>query len=219
MDNLDFNFFCKSCTKSEAYRRENCFTEYKVGHVKAGEYLAYKGEIAKNITMIVRGSVITEMVLDSGHSYTKQHHNAPYPMGALALFAEKNHYRANFLATSDCDIISVKREDIENQIVKCRDFLRSYIAYNTAKFDIFANHLTVLTHKSLKSRVAFYLFSISQNGEFKIPKSLEETATYLCVERPSLSRILKQLTEDGVITYNRGEGKIINIAALKSILE
>ncbi len=219
MDNTDFNYFCGSCTKSIEYRRANCFTDYKIKHYKAGEYIAYKGKEATTLSMVIRGCVSTEIVLDTGVSYTTKHHNAPYPMGALALFAKSNHYRANFMALEDSTIISVNRNDVEDQMVKCRMFLRNFIAHNTTRFDVFANHIAVLTHKSLKSRVAFYIFSISKGGEFRFNKSLEDVANYLCVERPSLSRILRQLATDGVITYNRGEGRIIDNMALRDLLE
>lgn len=219
MDNLDFNYFCLECNKSIEYRKANCFTRYKIKHYKAGENIAYKGQPAKQLSMLVEGSVSTEIVLDSGVSLTSRIHHAPYPFGALALFAQDNSYRADIVALEDSRIIAISRDVIEQQMSECRIFLRSFIAYNTSKLDVFTRHLTVLTHKSLKSKLAFYILSISKDRRFSFDKKLDALAVYLCVERPSLSRVLSQLVGQNIISYNRGKGEIIDIIVLKNMIE
>lgn len=219
MTNLDFNFFCSDCPKSIKYREENCFLKYRVKSFKKGDYLAYKGEIAKELSIVTRGSVNTSIILDSGISFSTKFHSAPYPLGALALFAKKNHYRADFMALEDCDVISVSKEGIEDQMSRCRVFLRNFIAYNTSKIDVFASHLTVLTQKSLKAKLSFYILTSSRKGVFRFDKTIEELASYLCVERPSLSRVLSQFIKCGLISYNRGQGQIMDVGAMRAMLD
>lgn len=219
MNNLEFNYFCGSCPESEEYRLLNCFVDYKIRRYKAGEYIAYKGSVATELTVLVNGSVNTEIILDSGISYTSRHHAAPYTFGALAIFAYKNNYRADIIATEACDTISVSRSMIEEQMTRCRRFMRNFIAYNNSKIDVFQRHLSILTHKSLKARLAFYLLTIDERGAFRFDQSLEALSTYLAVERPSLSRALAQLAKDGVIEYNRGVGRILKYDVLKEIIE
>ncbi len=219
MNNLDFNFFCKNCPHEHSYREQNCFVKYRIRHFKKGEHIAYRGETARELSILTRGSVKTEIIFDSGITYTSKIHRAPYPMGALALFAEPNHYRADFIALESCVLVSVERRYIEDQMVQCRLFLRNFLSYGTSKFDLFTSHLTILTHKSLKARLAFYILSLSRGGVFRFDKTLDDISTYLCVERPSLSRALRQLSEEQVISYRNGEGEILNPIALKELLE
>lgn len=219
MDNLDFNYFCQSCDKSMAYRQANCFTNYRVRQYKKGDYLFYRGDLAKELSILVRGSVNTELVLDSGIVYTTVLHHAPYAFGALAIFAKENYYRADFVALEDCDLISVSRSDIEQQMVSCRTFLRNFIAYNTSKVDMFTRHLAMLSHKNIKAKLAFYILSLSQGGRYRFDKRLEPLATYMCVERPSLSRAISQLVESDIISYSRGEGEIFDAVALKNLMD
>ncbi len=219
MDNLDFNYFCTSCTKECSYRQANCFTHYQIKCYKKGEHIAYKGESAKVLSILVEGCINTEIVLESGISYSSKIHESPYPFGALALFAADNYYRADMVAVEDCTVITVSKERIEEQMIQCRTFLRNFIGYTTTKVDVFANHLTVLTNKSLKARLAFYLISITENGVFHFDKKLEALATYLAVERPSLSRAIAQLVADGIISYHRGNGEILDTHKLKNLLD
>ncbi|MFI3249083.1 MAG: Crp/Fnr family transcriptional regulator [Rikenellaceae bacterium] len=219
MNNLDFNFFCSSCTKDDAYREANCFTKYRIKRYRAGEYITYMGDPARELSIVATGSVITELVLDSGVVYTSVPHSAPYPIGAIALFSKENRYRADIKAYDDCEVIAVARDDVEDQLAECRIFMRNFIAYTTQKIDLFTDHINVLTQINLKAKLAFYIFSMSKDGTFIFDKKLEPLATYLCVERPSLSRALSELVKDGVISYRRGEGEIIDRMALKSLLD
>ncbi|MFI3304735.1 MAG: Crp/Fnr family transcriptional regulator [Rikenellaceae bacterium] len=218
MNNLDFNYFCTGCTKDRDYREANCFTKYQIKKYKKGDYIAYKGDRAMELTLLVRGSVKTELLLSSGIYFTSKLHTAPYPFGALALFAEQNNYRADIVAQEECVVISVKRDVVEDQMASCRRFLRNFIAYNTSKVDMFSKHISILTHKNLKARLAFYILTLSTGDTFHFDKKLEALATYLCVERPSISRAIAQMVDDRIITYNRGEGRILNFEALRSLL-
>ncbi|MFI3268169.1 MAG: Crp/Fnr family transcriptional regulator [Rikenellaceae bacterium] len=219
MNNLQFNYFCTSCTENEAYKKANCFTKYKIRKYKKGDYIVFKGEVVNNLSMLVKGDILVEIVLDSGMVIRSTPHSAPYPIGAVALFAYDNRYRVDIVATEDCEIISVTKNDIEEQIVKCRTFMRNFIAYTTSKFDIIAEHIALLTHKSLKAKIAYYIFSKSQNNTFSFDMKLGKLADKLCVERPSLSRTISQLVKEGIITYNNGSGTILNINSLKNLLE
>ncbi len=219
VNNLDFNYFCSSCSKSREYRAANCFTKYSVKHYQAGECIVYRGSSVNRLSILVKGSLETQLVLDSGITYTSVQHSAPYPMGALALFSADRRYRADFVAKEECTIISVATSDVEDQMATCRTFLRNFLAYNSLKIDLFTRHLSVLTHKSLKSRLAFHLLVIAKEGRFKFEGTLDDLATYLNAERPSLSRVIAQLATDGVIAYHRGQGEILDAVALRNLLD
>ncbi|MFI3306727.1 MAG: Crp/Fnr family transcriptional regulator [Rikenellaceae bacterium] len=219
MNNLNFNYFCADCPESEEYRAANCFVNYRIRRYKRGDYVAYKGDRAAELTILVEGSVKTELLLESGIYYTSRQHTAPYPIGALAIFSAEASYRADIVALDECVVIAVARDDVEEQMSQCRRFMRSFIAYNGAKIDMFTRHLSILTHKSLKGRLSFYILTIAQGRRFRFDKRLEALATYLSVERPSLSRAIAQMVDEGVITYCRGEGEIVDMEALRELLD
>ncbi len=219
MHRFDYSYFCSSCPESQQYREANCFTSYRMEHYKAGEYIAYKGEVVTELSMLEKGSIVVETVLDSGLLLTSRVRKAPFPIGAVALFAKDNRYRVNIKAREESTFSVVSRNEIEERMVNCRTFLHSFIAYNAEMVDVFASHLSLLTHKNLRAKLAYYIFTRSKGQEFKFDKRVGELATYLCVERPSLSRAISQLVDDGIITYSRGEGKILNAQALKELLE
>ncbi|MFR9499749.1 MAG: Crp/Fnr family transcriptional regulator [Rikenellaceae bacterium] len=220
MDNLDFNFFCSSCQKSREYRAENCFTSYRVKRFERGDYIAFKGNKVRDLALLVSGSLTVTFPLPSGIVLRSMYHAAPYPLGALALLGSDNRYRVDVTANEDCQVIIVSREEIEKQIMTCREFMLSFIDYSTSKVDMFVEHLTLLSQRSLAAKLAYYIFISSEDGKhYKFSRSIRGISEYLCVERPSLSRVIAKFVDDGLITYHDGAGDIVNIKGLKALIE
>lgn len=220
MNNLDFNFFCRQCKKSREYREANCFTKYRIKRFRQGEYLAIKGDKVLKLSLLVSGSITVSFVLPTGTEIRKVKHSAPYPMGALALLGKENRYRVYILANEECEVISVKREEVERQIMSCREFMLSFFDYSTSKLDIFAEHLAILTQRSIAAKLAYYIFSCSKDGKsYKFTKSIKELAEYIAVERPSLSRVIANFVDEGYITYYRGTGEILKVRELEGIID
>lgn len=218
MEKFNFDFFCATCTKSQSYRDANCITSAVVKRYKKGEYIVYKGETASAILMVAKGKIVNHTILDSGISLISIERQAPYPLGAVALFAPENHFRIDSIAAEECEVGVISRERIEEQIARCKTFMRNFIADNAAKVDIFSRHLSLLSQKNIKAKLAFYIFSVASGRSFELGRSMTDLATYFCVERPSLSRALKELMCDGVISCSRGKGKILDVAALKNLM-
>ncbi len=220
MDNLDFNYFCAGCTKSKEYRAENCFTNYRVKRFERGDYLAFKGNRVRYLALLVSGSITVSFPLSSGIVLRSAHHGAPYPLGAVALLDKENRYRVDVMANEDCEVILVNREDIEKQIMSCREFMLSFFDYSTSKVDLFIEHLTLLSQRSIAAKLAYYIFISSEDGKhYKFSKSIREISEYLCVERPSLSRVIAKFVDDGLITYNNGAGTVVDVDRLKNYIE
>lgn len=219
MSEFDFSYYCASCPESAQYREANCFRSYRTEHYKAGDYIGYKGECVTELKIVTEGTILAETILDSGLLLYTRVRRAPFPLGSFALFAKKNHYRVNFKAQEDCTVCVVSRTEVEEQMVRCRRFMRSFMMDITNKLDIFTDHLTLLTHKTLRAKLAYYIFTRSSGERFTFDRKIGELATYLCVERPSLSRTLSALVDDGVISYSKGEGEILNPSRLKELLE
>lgn len=218
MSNLDFNFFCGGCTESIAYRQKNCFPNYRLKRFEQGEYLVNKGDLVRELSMLIRGSIDVSIILESGQPLTTRHWMAPYPMGAVALFSKNNIYRVNVVACEACEVVYVSRFDVEEQMMKCRRFMRNFISHSIEKFDTVVEHINQLSHKSLNAKLAHYILHHADGDEYRFDKRIGELAAYICVERPSLSRAIASMVSEGVITYNKGRGIILDQDRLKSLL-
>lgn len=74
-----------------------------------------------------------------------------------------------------------------------------------------------LTATDLKTKIAMYLcelYEVSHSGAFHMPLNRDRLAEFFAVARPSLSRELMNLKNQGVIDFHRSSVKLLDIPAL-----
>jgi len=75
--------------------------------------------------------------------------------------------------------------------------------------------------KSIRAKACAYLLdqrSIAGNDRFMIPMKRNELAEFLYVSRPSLSREIIKMKDEGIIDFYRSSFQIMDIEALKSYI-
>lgn len=219
MNNLDFSFFCSDCKQSREYREANCFTNYRIRRYEKGEYIAFKGERVKELSIIVEGAINVSFLLDSGLIIRSINHKAPTPIGAVAIFAKENRYMVDTKAIEPCTLISIHRDDVMAQMRQCQDFMMNFIDYSASRVDVLAKHLAVLNQRSISAKLAYYILMCVDGRSYKFTKNIKGLAEYLCVERPSLSRIIAKFVDEGIITYHNGGGEICDEVRLKELID
>ena len=75
----------------------------------------------------------------------------------------------------------------------------------------------ILSCNILKERIALWILNEEVNGEVKLSMNREQLASYLGTVRPSLSRELGKMKEDGIIEISKDLIKIIDREALEDI--
>lgn len=78
-----------------------------------------------------------------------------------------------------------------------------------------------LNFKTIKGKLANYILKLAapDKNEIILPKSQAEMANFFGVTRPSFARSLKEMEQEGLITTNRREIKILNRAQLIKLLQ
>ncbi|MFI3317142.1 MAG: Crp/Fnr family transcriptional regulator [Rikenellaceae bacterium] len=219
MDNLDFNFFCADCRQSEEYRRANCFTRYRVRRYQKGDIVAFSGQRVSELSIVVSGAINVSFVQPSGLIIRSVDHLAPTPIGAIALFSKKNRYLVDTRAIEECTVISIAKEDVISQMAACQDFMVSFIDFSASRVDALTSHIALLSQRSVAAKVAYYIFLCSRDGHsYKFPQTLRILSEHMCVERPSLSRVIASFVQQGLITYHRGSGEILDPKGLKCLV-
>lgn len=202
------------------YRRANCFTRYRVRNYEKGDYIAFRGDRVKELSIVVRGAINVSFVTASGLIIRSIDHNAPAPIGAIAIYSNDGRYMVDTKAIDSCVVISVAKDEITSQLQRCQEFMINFINFSASRVDLLSGHLALLSQRSIAAKLAYYILICSEDGvEYRFKKSIGNLSEYLCVERPSLSRAIAKFVDNGLITYTRGSGKILDPEELKNFVE
>ncbi|MGL4957289.1 MAG: Crp/Fnr family transcriptional regulator [Bacteroidales bacterium] len=222
MAHSDLPFFCSmmcsSDTSKEKIEQSMCAIPHTIKTFKRGEYIAYQGDAVQQLMMLTKGRVRVEMLSYAGVSLPMEDIIAPYPLGASFLFADDNTLPVDMIAKENCQVVLISKEVFEQQISKCNVFMRGVMSFNANYMQYISERLKIFAQKGIKAKLVYYILSKEKNGEFDLGKSVALLAKHFGVERPSLSRAISEMVNDGLISFQLRKGKIINFTALEELL-
>ena len=122
--------------------------------------------------------------------------------GENLIFSERPYYLGDIIATKKTSILFLSKN---NYLKYVNENLEEFLQENSKRYLLLQQRTKILLQKSIREKILFYLISkynSTNSLDIKIT-SKEELAKYLNIERPSLSRELIKLKEEGIIDYDR----------------
>ena len=199
----------------------NCF------HSKIREYhkeglIAIEGEPFTGIGVILRGSVIVSKVNEQGERVVMSKFSKGQMFGEMIAFSRRDHWPATVSAMEETEIITVDPSLIVNTCGKLcdshRQLIMNMLSLISDKALLLNKKVEYLSKKSMRGKLAKYLIEQKKGKatkNFEVDMNRNELADFLNVSRPSMSRELGRMKEDGLIDFHRQTFKIMDMAALK----
>jgi len=146
--------------------------------------------------------------------------------GEMAAFSGVGKWPATVVAHTDCSIIYVPADKLTGQCEKTcaghRRLIINMLGILSKKALTLSKKLEYLSIRSVRGRIAnFLLEHYKNNGQaiFMLPMNRNEMADFLNITRPSLSREMSRMRDDGILDFHRSSVRITDIAALKEAAE
>jgi len=218
--NIDDLFLCPVCMNIPVDKREQFLSEitYKVKRFEKGELIAQQGDIVNALYILLTGSVKTEMISDSGTILNIDIINAPNALAPAFLFAENNRFPVGVVALEDCETVLISKDSIMKQLTHNEEFLKGFMAFNSNRVHFLSERLKLLSTKTIKGKLAQYILVRTKDKQFTLDRKQEELAEYFGVTRPSLSRSLSEMVDDGIISLKRKTGTVLDPVKLNKLI-
>ena len=143
--------------------------------------------------------------------------------GEMLVFSSRKIWPVSVRVQSSCKVLFLTNSDL---IARCgkmcpwhNTMLQNFIKIISDKALMLNKKVEYLSIKSIRGKIALYLLDQYQNTKsntITLPLKRNDLAEFLNVSRPSLSRELCEMRDDGIIDFHLSTFKIKDIAALKS---
>ena len=217
---IDDLFLCPICRNIPLDEREKFLNELKFKTIsfQKGELIAQQGNNVNALYILSKGSVKAEMVSESGSVLNIETIHAPNPLAAAFLFAENNHFPVDVVALDDVEIILISKDAMMKQLLRHEAFLQGFMTYNANRVQFLSERLKLLSTKTIKGKIAQFILARSKGTDFSLEMSQTTLAEYFGVTRPSLSRSIAEMIDEGIISLKRKNGKILNRVNLRGLI-
>ena len=179
-----------------------------------------QGEICDALYMLTQGSAKTEMITENGSLLGIEIIKAPRPLAPAFLFSDNNHFPVDVTALEEVEIMRIPKEEIIRLMTTNPDFMQKYLTHNANRTQFLTNRLQLLSIKTIKGKLAHFLLETANGSDkpFEINRNQTELADFFGVARPSLARSLSEIVQDGLISINKKEYKILDYKGLRKLL-
>ncbi len=195
-----------------SYKKNECITI--AGEQFTGLGLVLSGEVAVT-KEDAAGSRVILTVLGPGDLF-----------GEMAAFSEIRVWPATVVAQEDCSVMFLEPEKIvgycEDRCESHRLLIRNMLRIISEKALLLNRKVEYLAIKSLRGKISAYLLELHKKTgttTFMLPLNRSELADFLNVSRPSLSREMGRMRDEGMIEFYRASIRINDLNALRSTAE
>ncbi|WP_294154770.1 Crp/Fnr family transcriptional regulator [uncultured Clostridium sp.] len=207
----------------EDYKVEKIISELR--HISKtyskDQIIANEGDICTGVGLIVDGVIEIQKIYSSGKHIVVKRMEEGEVFGEAIMYSEDNEYPATIIAASDCRISYINKEDIIKLCLNEEIILRNFIILLSNKIFVLNRKIKTISFKSIRQKVINFILEqvkSQKTTEIKLKLTKEQISSLLGIPRPSLSRELMKLRDDGIIEFDRSNIKVIRIEDLEEEL-
>jgi CRP-like cAMP-binding protein len=184
---------------------------FKEKKYEKNDLIAHSDDEVRELLIIVDGSVRGEMTDFTGKTIKIEDIESPRMLAPAFLFGINNRYPVDIVANMNSIIIAISKDSFLKLLQTNKLVLTNYLNSISNRAQFLSNKIKFLSFQTIKGKIAHLLLQIRQKSgsdEFVMPKSQNELAEMFGVARPSLTRAMREMHDDGIIY---AEGKSIKI--------
>lgn len=198
----------------------------KICHYKKHEYIAIVGDNYKGIGIILSGSASVMKENAAGNRVIISWLDESDMFGEMAAFSSLTKWPASVQAQEAVTALFIPGEKIvgscPNACAGHKKLIVNMLKIISEKALILNKKVDYLSIKSMRGKISTYLLEQQKKADsliFMIPMNRNELADFLNVSRPSMSREMSRLRDEGIIDYYMSSVKIKDLETLRKMAE
>jgi CRP/FNR family transcriptional regulator, dissimilatory nitrate respiration regulator len=198
----------------------------RVQEYAKGEFISMEGDALSGIGCILSGSA---SVLKESASGDRNFLTAIKPghlFGEMAAWSQEKRWPATVQAEEETSALFIPPEKLAGPCAKsCRwhtAIIENMLKILSEKALMLNRKVDYLSMKSMRGKLSAYFLErrrLAGSSTFTMPLNRNELADYLGVSRPSMSREMGRMRDEGIIDYHLATVKIKNIDLIKQLAE
>jgi CRP-like cAMP-binding protein len=195
--------------------------EYQLETYPKGATLAIEGDPCNRIGVVVSGKIELQNICPSGKVMTLTQLESGMVFGEAILFSGQHTYPITITAASKSEILFFKKEEVVYMLTHHPLVLENYLSLLSNRLFMLNSKVKTLSLETLRQKLSDFILK-----EYKKQKKLtldiamnrKEMSENLSVQRPSLSREMIHMQEEGLIDFGKHTITILDLESLETLL-
>ena len=171
-------------------------TKYEIKKYSPNESIAFRGDEVKGLYIILKGTLITEMLTEEGNVIKIEELVPSDVIASAFIFGKRNSFPVDLSAKDKAEILFIERKEFLKLLFSQEKILENFLNEISNKTQLLTSKIwNSFNNKTIKKKFCDYVKRNQKNNLFSI-QNLGALAEFFGVERPSLSRVLSELVKD-----------------------
>ncbi len=189
--------------------------------IEKGNPLALEGDPCPGIGILTKGSAEIQRVYTSGKSFTIDTLKPGDSFGEIILFSDVSWYPVTIIARENTQAIFLSRKAVIDLCGTHPLFLTNLLRQLSNRIILLNERLKSLSYQTIRQKIANLLLdecNQQHDCKFELSYSRKEMADKLGIPRPSLSRELALMKQEGLIEFQMNSFTILNPDEIRKFL-
>lgn len=194
---------------------------YTISNYKKDNIVAIEGDNCLSLGVILSGKIEIHKPFPSGKIVTINTFSEGNVFGEALVFSERHQYPATVIAASNSSIMYIDKIEVIRLMKKDERILNNFVSVLSNRIFMLNDRITNLSYDTIRKKISNIILSEyrKQNSDYlMLPFCRKKMAEMLNIPRPSLSRELMNMKNDGLIDYHKNKLKIISLDLLEESL-
>lgn len=195
--------------------------KYSIKRYSKNEIIANEDDVCTTLSLVLDGSVEIQRLYSNGKYIVLKRLSTGDVFGEALVFSKAKTYPATVMSLSESSIFFIDKEYVLKLCSTEEKILENFISLLSDKVFILNSKIKSISFKSIRQRVINFILDEvreQKNKNIILKNTKEEIAASLGIPRPSLSRELIYLRDNGYINFSRRSISVIDIESLEEEL-
>lgn len=199
---------------------------FPISRYEEGRRVAFRGDPYEELCIILKGSLQAEINDIEGHTLTVETLAAPQVVASAVFFSSARRLPVDLVAKTAVTLLRIPRPEVLRLLREHEAMLQALLTDMGDRLQFLAQRLRMNQFGSIRQKLAVYLLDHVQGHRrgtgaqrLRIPNTRQELADIFGVARPSVSRVIAELEEEGLIRSDGKDFEILDKAALEALAE
>lgn len=220
LDNLNKSILFRGLNKDETNNLLSA-VQYNINKYQKNDVVAIEDDDCNSLGIILSGTVEIHKPFPSGKIVTINHFEAGNVFGEALVFSGSHKYPATIISSSETEIMYISKEDIIKLMRSDDRVLNNFVSVLSNRILMLNDRITNLSYDTVRKKIANIIlieYSKQKKRLLILPFCRKKMAELLNIPRPSLSRELMKMKEEGIIDYHKDKLKILDMDLLEECL-
>lgn len=185
------------------------------------ETVVTEGDPANMLGIVLSGTIEVQKIHRTGKSLSVARFSSGSTFGEAVLFSKSNVFPATVVSSEPSSVLLISKQELLKLFSIDTDIMAAFMQNMSERLVLLNQKIEILSLGTLRQRIAYFLLKEAKKQKTKrvtVPFSKRVWAEHLNSARPSLSREICFMRDQGWISFEDNEFELIDMEALEGLL-